>query len=189
MSARAAWRDRLGTSLAPALLPVTQRWHRLDRRRQRFALAAGTLLVAALVFAYVWLPAARERDRLTARLPQLAAQLARMQQQADEVRQLQSTSALAPVPPTAADIASLQAAFGEGSRVSFEPNRAFRVVIPKIAYATWWDRLGDVQSRHQLELASMALQALPGSNREVSIDMLLAERARGSAAPTAGPAR
>ncbi len=185
MSIAITARERLEKAFAPA----RQRWHRLDARQQRVIAGGLLVLVAALVFATVWLPAVRERERLTTRLPQLRAQLALMKTQADEIRQLTSASSIAPVPPVAADIATLQAAFGDGARVNIDASRAFRIVIPRIAYATWWDRLGDVQSRHQLQLVSLTLQALPGGNREVSVDMLLSDRASGATPSNAGPAK
>lgn len=175
-------RIRLAQSLAPAL----QRWHRLEQRHQRVIGIGALLLMVAILFAYVWLPAVRERDRLTARLPQLSAQLALMKTQADEIRQLTSTSLIAPAPPTIANIDTLQSAFGDGARVNLDPSRAFRVVIPRIVYATWWDRLGDMQSRHQLQIISLTLQALPDGRREVSVDMLMADQTRPSGSPAAG---
>ena len=69
MSARAAIRWRITGWLAPAL----QRWHGLEPRQQRLFAGGVALLVVALLFAYLWLPAVRERERLTARLPQLSA--------------------------------------------------------------------------------------------------------------------
>lgn len=185
MNLPASIKSRLGQSLAPAL----QRWHRLELRQQRVIGIGTLLLIVAILFAYIWLPAVRERDRLTARLPQLNAQLALMKTQADEIRQLTSTSLIAPAPAITADIATLQAAFGEGTRVSVDPSRALRVVIPRIAYATWWDRLGDAQSRHQLQINSLTLQALPDGKREVSVDMLMADQTRPSGSPAAGSAK
>ena len=182
MNAAASMRNRLARTLAPVL----QRWHKLEARQQKIFAGGAALLVMALLFAYLWLPAVRERERLMARLPQLSAQLALMQEQAEEIRRLNSVSPIAPAPPTAADASILQAAFGDGARVSLDPGRAFRIAIPRIAYATWWDRLGDVQSRHQLQLVSLTLQALPGGNREVSVDMQLADTARGGGAAAAG---
>jgi type II secretory pathway component PulM len=185
MSARAAMGSRITRSLAP----LRQRWHRLEARQQQWAAGGAVLLVTTLLFAYLWLPAVRERERLVAKLPQLHAQRALMQQQADEIRQLNSTSPIAPVPPAAADTATLQAAFGDGARVSLDASRAFRIAIPRIAYATWWERLGDVQSRHPLQLVSLSMQALPGGNREVSVDMLLADTTRGNVAAAPGAAK
>ena len=176
--------------LTGSLTPVLQRWHRLDIRQQRIFGGATLLLAVALLFAYVWLPAVRERDRLITRLPQLDTQLTRMKQQAEEIRQLNSTSLIAPAPPAIADIATLQSAFGEGARASVDASRAasraWLIVIPRIAYATWWDRLGDVQSRHQLHIVSLSLQALPGNNRQVAIEMRLADRTAVTAAPALG---
>ncbi len=191
MSGRAELRGKFARSfvhrLTQQIAPLRQRWHRLDARQQRIISIGAALLLLILLWALVWLPAQRERDRLMARLPQLTAQLAVMQKQADEIRRLNSTSAIVPAPPTVADIATLQAVFGDGARASVDTGagRGFRIVIPRIAYAQWWDRLGEVQMRHQLQLASLSLQALPGNNREVSIDMQLADRS----APAAGVAR
>ena len=176
----------IGGRLTGSLIPVLQRWHRLDTRQQRIFGGATLLLAVALLFAYVWLPAVRERDRLIARLPQLDTQLTLMKKQADEIRQLNSTSLIAPAPPAIADIAILQSAFGEGARASVDASRAWRIVIPRIAYATWWDRLGDVQSRHRLHIVSLSLQALPGNNRQVAAEMLLADRTALTATPAPG---
>lgn len=179
----------LQNRLATALVQAVQRWHSF-KPRQKFAMGWGTgLVIFALLLAYVWLPAVRERDRLTIRIPQLNAQLALMKKQAEEIRQLTSTSLIAPAPPTIANIDTLQSAFGDGARVNLDPSRAFRVVIPRIVYATWWDRLGDVQSRHQLQIISLTLQALPDGRREVSVDMLMADQTRPSGSPAAGSAK
>ena len=171
------------------LAPVMQRWRRLDVRQQRIFTWATVAIIAACLFAFLWLPAVRERDRLIARLPQLNAKIAVMQKQADQIRELNAASPIAPAPPILADAATLQAAFGDGARVSVDDNRAFKIVIAKIAYAQWWDRLADVQARHQLQMASLSMRALPGSNREVSVDMVLAQRGSGSPAPIAANAR
>lgn len=162
--------------------PVLRRWRRLELRQQTMLAGATVAITAACLFAFLWLPAVRERDRLIARLPQLTAKIAVMQQQAEEIRELNAASPIAPAPPIAADAATLQAAFGDGTRVSVDDDRAFRIVIVKIGYAQWWDRLADVQARHQLQMASLAMRAVPGSNREVSVDMVLANR--GSAKPS-----
>ncbi|MEP7157068.1 MAG: type II secretion system protein GspM [Betaproteobacteria bacterium] len=164
--------------LLQSIAPLRQRWQRLEARQQRIFGGGAALLLLALLFAYVWLPAMRDRDRLIARLPQLRAQLVQMQIQADEIQQLNATTALTPVPVVAPDTAALQNIFGDGARVTPDANRALRVVIPKISYAMWWDRVVDVQSRYQLQIASVSLQSLPGNNREVSVDMLLADRTR-----------
>ena len=175
-------RNRLAVLLAPAL----QRWRRLDQRQQTIVAWATVALIVACLFAYVWLPASRERDRLTARLPQLKIQLATLQKQLDEVRELNRASPVAPAPPVAAETGALQSAFGDGTRANVDNDRAFKIVIPRITYAQWWDRLGDVEARHRLQLVSLNLQALPGGNREVSVDMVLANRAPGGTAPSMG---
>ena len=86
----------LGRRLVEAFAPVTRRWRMLDARTQAIVGTGAVLLIVACLYAYVWLPAARERDRLMLRLPQLAAQLALMQTQADEIRALAARRRLHP---------------------------------------------------------------------------------------------
>ncbi len=167
--------------VANVIAPLSRRWRQLDARTQTIASIGALLLIVAILYAYVWLPAARERERVTARLPQLSAQLAMMQRQAEEIRVLNGASAIAPAPPVTADTAALQNLFGEGAQASIDANRGFRIVIPKISYAKWWDRLGDADARHQLQLVNLTLRALPGNNREVSIDMALTDKRQSSA--------
>ena len=165
-----------GRRLVDTLAPFTRRWRMLDRRMQNVVGSGALILIVACLYATVWLPAARERERLTVRLPHLTAQLALMQAHAEEIRRLSSASPITPAPPVAADTTALQSLFGEGTQASVDAGRGFRIVIPKISYAKWWDRQGDVQARHQLQIVSLSLQALPGGSREVSIDMRLAEK-------------
>jgi len=177
-----ALQNRVTQSLAPLL----QRWHRLELRQQRIFGGGAAVLAFALLLAYVWLPAVRERERLLARLPQLGAQLAQMQNQAEEIRELTRTSALTPAPASAPDVGALQAVFGEGVHVTADANRALRIVIPKITYAAWWDRTVDAQARYRLQIASLSMLSLPGNSHEVSVDMLLADRTLAAASAGSG---
>lgn len=172
----AATSTSIAHRLANAFSPFMRRWQQLDARAQTIVGTGALLLIVAILTAYVWLPAARERERLTARLPQLSAQLALMQRQAEEIRVLNGASAIAPAPPVSADTAALQNLFGDGAQASIDASRGFRIVIPKISYAKWWDRLADADTRHQLQLVTLTLRALPGNTREVSIDMTLADK-------------
>ncbi len=179
MNAPAAWRS-LGARTGDALAPVRQRWNALEPRQQRMIRIGGVLVLLVLAIAWLWLPAARERERLLARLPQMAAELAQMKQQAGEISQLVNSNAPAPVNRVPADSAQLQSLFGAAAKISIDRERGFRVVIARIAYAAWWDALAEAQSRHGLRMTALAMKAVAGGNREVSVEMVLTDPARAS---------
>ncbi|MBL8524595.1 MAG: type II secretion system protein M [Betaproteobacteria bacterium] len=180
--------SKLSSQLSTAIAPLQQRWHGLELRQRRMIAIGGTVVAILLLIAYVWLPLARERQRLITALPQMSAQLAQMKLQAQEISQLNAAGTAVPPARAAADPAQLQALFGEGTKVSLDANRAFRIVVPKIAYAAWWDRVNEAQSRFPLRIATLSVQALPSGNREVSVDMKLADPSR-PAAPAGATAK
>jgi len=163
--------------LNPLIAPLQQRWQMLEKRRQNWISMGAIAVVLLLLIAYLWLPAVRERQRLIAVIPQMSLQLDQMKLQAREVAQLNAGTGTPPARESA-DSAQLQALFGDGARVSLDANRAFRIVIPKIAYAAWWDRVNEAQSRFPLRIATLSVQAVPSGNREVSVEMTLADPSR-----------
>ena len=61
--------------------------------RERAAIAlCPTLVALAIAHAYAWLPAARERDRLLARLPELRAEAQAMERDARELETLKAAA-------------------------------------------------------------------------------------------------
>jgi type II secretory pathway component PulM len=163
----------------PVLLPMRRRWSALSAPQQRFGAIVGALAAAIVAYAFVWLPVMREHDRLVTRLPQLQAQLVAMQSQADELRRISARPVNDARSGTAIDSAGLQAIFGSTARISAAPDRGFRVLIARMPYAHWWDRLAEAQGRHGLQLQALTLTptADAGAAHEVTVDMLLAERA------------
>lgn len=183
MNAPAAWRS-LGARSGDALAPARQRWNALEPRQQRMIRIGGVLVLLVLAITWLWLPAARERERLLQRLPQMAAELAQMKQQAGEINRLVNSGAAAPLNRVPADSAQLQALFGSGAKISVD-GRAFRVVITRIAYAAWWDALSEAQARHALRMSALVMKPVAGGNREVSVEMVLADPERPAAAVAA----
>ena len=150
-------------SVAIAVNPWRTRWQSLDTRAQRMVLVGAALLALAMLWAYVWLPAARGRIQLGERIPVMSAQLATMGIQAEEIRRLNS------LPPVVtarsalplADVSALQALFGANATVTLDENRAFRIVIPAIAYTAWLDQLDSVLNRYRVRVAAIKLKSLP----------------------------
>ncbi len=166
------------SALDPLLLPLRRRWSALPGAQQRIGTIAGVLIAGLVAYAFIWLPVMREHDSLVTRLPQMQAQLQAMQSQANELQRIRALPAIDAKAGTALDSAALQSTFGASARISAAPDRAFRVLIAKIPYAQWWDRLGEAQGRHGLQLKSLTLTptADAGPAHEVTVDMLLAER-------------
>lgn len=157
------------------------RWQSLTAGQRRTLAIGAAVLALAWFLAYVWLPALRERERLLARLPALDSQLELMRKQAAELRALNGAALIAAAPRAPADVAGLQTVFGENARITSEPNRGFRVVIARIPYTGWWDRLEEALARYPLTLASLSLKPVAGNAHEVSVEMVLADRLAGGA--------
>jgi hypothetical protein len=110
-----------------------------------------------------------------------------MQKQAAEVRglALQPATVVSTLP--AADAGALRAIFGESAKISADANRGFRVEIERIDYASWWDKLDDALSRYPLRIVSLSLARESPDSRSVSVDFILADRARANAGGTGRP--
>ncbi len=65
-----------------------------EAREKKLLIAVGAVAAAALVYDVLWAPAWEGRNRITAGLPQIEAQLADVQTQADEARRLKAVSAV-----------------------------------------------------------------------------------------------
>ena len=172
--------------VAIAVNPWRTRWQSLDTRVQRMVLVGAALLALAMLWAYVWLPAARGRTQLGERIPVMSAQLATMRVQAEEIRRLNS------LPPVVtarsalplADVSALQALFGANANVTLDENRAFRIVIPAIAYTAWLDQLDSALNRYRVRVAAINLKSLsagatkgaataPTKSAEVAVELTL----------------
>ncbi len=195
MAAISAMFEQTISRVALTLTPVSVRWNALEPGPRRLVVIGAALLTIGFLAAFVWLPAVRTRDALAVRLPQLEIRLAVMRNQAREVKALANAS-LAPVATpvatrTAADVAALQSIFGAGAQIAAAEG-GFRIVIPAIAYATWWDKTGDALSRHPLVLRSASLTRVDGSGASgVAVDMRLGAEARtpGSSSTAAVPGK
>ena len=101
-------------------------------------------------------------------------------------------AAIAKVPTTAiptrrvADVTQLQSIFGADAQVSATGD-GFRIVIPAIGYASWWDKTSDAMSRHALDILSATLTRIEQPKTSapvVAVDMRLGVDA-GTAVSTA----
>lgn len=181
----AAAQNRAAQSLASSAL--WRRWQNLSSDGQRIIRWSAMLLTAALVWAYVWLPAARGRETLSLRIPVLQAQLAAMRSQADEVKRINTTPLVVTTNArTLADTVGLQIAFGQNNTattanttVTINERRQFRVNIASIAYTSWLDNLDAALKRYRVRVVSVNLKPLqPGNSAAlIAVELVLADDA------------
>lgn len=169
---------------ARALSPLRSRWNALEPGVRRLAAIGAVLLGAGFLVAFVWLPAVRSRDALTARLPQLEARLNEMRNQAKELKTMASNPATPSTVRSLADVAALKSIFGADAEITIVAD-GFRVVIAATDYAAWWDKTGEAISRYGLVLEALALARAdaqkPGGSA-VAIDMRLTRAADAASA-------
>lgn len=146
-------------------------WQNLSANAQRVIKIALLLLLLSMIWAYVWLPAAKARDALQTRIPALETKLALMQTEAAEINRINAMPALTTSATTnagtgggnarlAADTAALQAVFGTSAAVSINEVRQFRIIIPNIAYTTSLDYLDTALSTYRLRVVSMKIKPI-----------------------------
>ena len=175
MASIRAFRDQSANGIAAFVKPMLASWNALEPGPRRLLQIGAALLVAGFLVAFVWLPAVRARDALTARLPQLEALLGEMRVEAKVLKALVSQ----PVGPSAtrivADVVSLQTIFGPDARVTAETD-GFRIAIAAIEYARWWDKTNEALARHSLVLRTATLTRPDGEKSVgtlVAVEMLL----------------
>ena len=176
--------------IAVTVAPAQTRWNSLETGQRRLMIIGALLLAFGFLIAFVWLPAVRTRDSLSSRIPQLEAQLALMRNQAAEVTAL-GKSPVSPVAARrAADVTALQSVFGPDAQITVVQN-GFRIIIPAINYASWWDKTGDAASQYALTLRAATLTRLDRpakSEAVIAVDMQLDGSAAAVPTPSAKPA-
>lgn len=169
-----------------AAKPVFARWESLTPKQRRTITFAVIFLFAAMFLAYVLLPALNTRLALQARIPQMESQLAVMRGKATEVAALAKEPVAASAPRVAASVAALQSMFGPAAQITPVPD-GFRVVIPAIEYANWWDKTGEAITGFGLVLGETSLvRAAGAATSAVVVDMRLTIEA-GIATPATSP--
>ena len=106
--------------------------------------------------------------------------------QAAEVAALVKEPVAAAAPRVAASAAALQSLFGPAAQITAVAD-GFRVVIPAIDYASWWDKTGEAITGYGLLLRETSLvRAAEAATSAVAVDMRLTMEA-GTAKPAAIP--
>lgn len=161
----------VGKTKSSLVAAVRERWETIEPRSRTVLLISIAALLLGLLYAYVWLPAARGRALNAARIPVLEAKLATMRTEVAEMKRILavppnvSTASTTPTSARAsasntAEVAGLQSIFGTTAKITVDENRAFRINISSISYTSFLDRLDQVLSRYRLKVDALNITAL-----------------------------
>ena len=131
--------------------------------RERWVLGGGlALLVVAFIYAYLWLPMARERERLMFELPKLRMQLQEMRADSGSIGRLRANGKTAPADVKAA--LSNYSAGEQGRRltpqVSAEANGRLRVSLASVVATEWLAWIGALSAQPGLRIDAVQIDAL-----------------------------
>jgi len=147
---------------------LMQRWQAMALRERRLVLAAAVVVVAAIVYLLLVEPAWQGRERLQRELPALRSQLARIDQLADEARQLGTAPAGADT-PQAVRARLEQSIDGAGLRPSLaqlqQTGSLFDVRFRGVQHAAWlaWIDVAVRDTRLRIVDVSVTREATPGT--------------------------
>ena len=136
--------------------------------RERWILIGGAVVLAlAILYAYVWLPVARERERLLNALPALRAQANEMRAAALEIQRLRAAPAAAsPITDLKAMLAGLatqRRAIRTAPQMSTEANGRVRVAFASITEKEWQGWIAAAAERGvRIEAVQMEALEVPG---------------------------
>ena len=141
---------------------IVQFWQQRTHAERRTLLSAGTLLVVALLYAFIWHPVTQARQQLQTSLPQLRAAAAQMQRAAIEVTRLRT------FPQkdfngnlnNAVEYAALHSPIGAPSAVLVLDSGRTRVTFNAVAFDHWIDWVKTLQSDQGIRVESAAIFAL-----------------------------
>ncbi len=134
-------------------------WSARSERERWMVSGAAVLIVASVLFFFVYQPINEERSRLHNRVPELRASLQRMQAQAEEVKTLQSR----PKPESMEVVlkeSAAQSGLANASIAADGPGRA-RVNFASIEFNRWIQWAGQLQNERAFRMESAQVEALP----------------------------
>lgn len=143
--------------------------------RERAILAAGAIAAAVLLLvALVWLPLERSRARLALEIPRLAASVANLESQAEEVKRVRALPAATPttLAPLTTVVPALMRSL-PAAQVSTVDDRRVRITSADVAYGALLEAIAAAQATHGLRVDSAGVDALPAAGR-VRAELVLA---------------
>lgn len=140
---------------------IVQTFWRQRSIRERWILGGGaSLLAVMLLYAYLFLPMQRQRERLATTLPQLRTELVQLRQDAAEVKRLQSQ--LSDKPSTglkeAIEASINTAKLGDAQIILLDTTRA-RVILNAVSFASLVAWLNTLQTQGGMRVENIQVNA------------------------------
>jgi len=145
--------------------------------RERLVLGGvGLVVLAAVLYAFAWLPLERHRARLQAELPLLRASVVQMRAQAGEVKRLKTMppreQSANPAPLASLLSAGTLAQGLPGARLAPVDGRRVRLTVDDASWPRLVEWVSAAQSLHGLAAESATVEALPAAGR-VKADLVM----------------
>jgi len=145
--------------------------------RERLVLGGvGLVVLAAVLYAFAWLPLERHRARLQAELPLLRASVVQMRAQAGEVKRLKTMppreQSANPAPLASLLSAGTLAQGLPGARLAPVDGKRVRLTVDDASWPRLVEWVSAAQSLHGLAAESATVEALPAAGR-VKADLVM----------------
>ncbi len=137
-------------------------WQQRNYAERRTIMIAGTLLMTALLYVFIWHPLTQEQQRLRTVLPQIRATTAQMHHQATAINHLRN------VPQKnfnanireALEKAAVISALGSPFQQTLLDNRHAKITINAIAFDRWIEWINILQSEQGVRIESAEIVTL-----------------------------
>lgn len=136
----------------------------MDRApRERWVIGIGAAVLAvAVMYAYVWLPIARERERLMLDLPRLRAQAAQMRAEAPVIERLRRNAKDTPddLRAVLTSVTARQQVSRVQPQMSVEANGRMRVTFASVAAKEWQSWIAALSAERGIRIETVQIDAL-----------------------------
>lgn len=164
------------------------RWDALTPSQRRVGLVVLSVFASVLLAGFLWLPAARENDRLQARIPVLTRGLDAMKSDAADIAKLrQSSGTPSPTAKPPIEEAALRAHFGDAFTVTRASSSTFRVTTQRSTYRDWWDKVIEANAKFGLRIVRVKLGSTNPPSRDVTGEVELSSMIAAPNTPSAKP--
>lgn len=151
------------------------RWQKLAPRERQVISWGGAVLLAGVMYAYLWQPLSADRAKLRATLPQLRSNAAAIAAQSEEVRQLRNNPRVSLSGP--ALLAAIQRDIdearvgGNSAQISLLDESRSSITFQKVSFESWTELTSHLQNNQYIRLESCTVAALaePGVVRVQAI--------------------
>jgi len=158
-------------------MSLLAQWRGRSPRERLVIGAVGLVVLAAIAWAFLWLPMDRHRARLETELPALRASVVQMRAQAVEVKRLKATTprtqAANPAPLASLLSAGTLAQGLPGARLAPVDGKRVRLAVDDASWPRLVEWVSAAQSLHGLTAEAATVEALPAAGR-VKAELVLA---------------